>query len=746
MTTISREPLDPVIATLVELFAGSCAFLLQPEPASIMVGWAHLPDQTLRRFGDGDAPAGVAEVVRRVASAPPGVRTAIEGADGRPPILTAPVLWHESQAVLVLIPDVTTSVVGADTAFDICLGLCQRISRDGHTALVRSRLDDLVTDVATVLTGVAANNLQSVLDSTLETVGRFLGIDTCFLRSNDFVERASILVAEWPRRQNVPDPDPLGIVPFESDDPVFSAIELLAAPLLITPSSEQDAYQERVKGATGGPAVSLAMVPLRPGDVTEGVLGFIHFGERDWADAEVRALRVIAGLLAQVLARVEAEDRLHTLAYRDVLTGLPNRRVFLEEIGSRLASDQVRPFALFFLDLDRLKTTNDIFGHAAGDALITASGARLAAGCREGDLVARLGGDEFVLILDGIATAEGARLAAMSILRDLRVPLMIGSHPIYRSASIGAVTSTAGASVDELLRSADMALLEAKSHGGDEVIVFNEVLDRRTRRRQDLELRLSGAIDDAEFVLFYQPEFDLRTRRITGVEALIRWNHPERGLLSAIEFISVVEETNRSRRLGRWVVEQACTQLAAWTTLVADEPIRMRINVSPGEFLAADFMDDLRAAVDRTHVRPRDLCIEITESSVIRDVPAVVSTLGELRDFGVELAIDDFGTGHSSLVQLKDLPVDILKIDRSFVIGIETDPGAAAIVTAIVGLARSFGLDTVAEGVETEEAARILVDLGCIRAQGYLMSPAVPAARMTQLLRDDRAIVMASLV
>lgn len=743
--TISREPLDPVLATLVQRFPGSQALLVQPEPATILAGWINEPGGTLRRFNDGQAPGGIADLARALVAGPPTPPpTCRTGSTGEQTTRTAPVRGHETHAVLVLMTDPATPAADAATAFDICLAICERISSDGHTALVRSRLDDLVTDVATVLTGAAAHNLQVVLESTLKTVGQFLGIDTCFLRRNDFDERASILVAEWPRRQNVPDPDPLGVVPFESDDPVFSAIELLDAPLLITPSSAQNRYQERVQMATGGPAVSLAMVPLRPDDVTEGVLGFIHFGEREWSDAEVRALRVIAGLLSQVLARVEAEDRLHTLAYRDVLTGLPNRRVFLEEIGSRLESETFRPFALFFLDLDRLKTTNDLFGHPAGDALITASGERLAAGCREGDLVARLGGDEFVLILDGIETAEGARLAAMSILRDLRVPLMIGSHPIYRSASIGAVTSAAGASVDELLRSADMALLEAKSHGGDEVIVFNEALDRRTRRRQDLELRLSGAIDDGEFELFYQPEFDLRTRRITGVEALVRWNHPERGLLSAGEFIYVAEETNRSRRLGRWVIDQACAQLAAWTALVAHEPIRMLVNVSPGEFLAADFMDDLRTAVAKSQVRPSDLCIEITESSVIRDVPAVVSTLGELRDFGVELAIDDFGTGHSSLVQLKDLPVDILKIDRSFVIGIENDPGAQAIVTAIVGLARSFGLYTVAEGVETEAAARILVEFGCIRAQGYLISPAVPAARMTQLLRDDRAVILAN--
>jgi len=737
--TFSREPLDPVLATMVERLPGSQALLVRPEPATLLAGWVHMAGGIVQRFTDGQSSAGIADLAAVLAAGPPPPGYHF-GVSADQTILTAPVDGHEQGAVLVLMTDATTPPAEAAAAFDFCLQICGRISRDGHTALVRSRLDDLVTEVAKDLTGVAAHNLQTALESTLETVGGFLGIDTCFLRRHDFDQRASILVAEWPQRLIVPDPDPLGVVPFDSDDPVFSAIEMLHEPLLITPSSDEDRYQERIQGATGGPAVSLAMVPLRPSGQTEGVLGFIHFGEREWPDTEVRALRVIAGLLSQVLARVDAEDRLHTLAYRDVLTGLPNRRVFLEEIGNRLEAETFRPFALFFLDLDRLKTTNDIFGHAAGDALITASGARLAAGCRDGDLVARLGGDEFVLILDGIETAEGAQLAATSILRDLRVPLIIDSHPIYRSASIGAVTGSAGASVDELLRSADMALLEAKSHGGDEVIVFNEVLDRRTRRRQDLELRLSGAIDDGEFELFYQPEFDLRTRRITGCEALVRWNHPERGLLTASEFIAVVEETNRSRRLGRWVIEQGCAQLAEWTELIAHEPIRMRLNVSPGEFLAADFMDDLRSAVEKSNVRPTDLCIEITESSVIRDIPAVVSTLDELRKFGIELAIDDFGTGHSSLVQLKDLPVDILKIDRSFVMRIENDADAQAIVAAIVGLARSFALHTVAEGVETEAAARLLIQLGCIRAQGYLVSPAVTGARMTQLLRDDRAV------
>lgn len=740
MLLVKDELLDGVLQSLVQQVDGPLAAIVRRTPLSVLAGCSRDGGQVRAWLTELDAPSELVGFCHALFANDDVGSDVRHGSYGDWQLLGGPISWHSTDAVLILVADPATPLVVCTTALESCLDICDRLSKVAHASVERYRLDDLVTDIATVLTGVSGHQLQTVLDSTLETICRMLGIDTCFLRRNDLEQRASILIAEWPRRQHVPDPDPLRTVPFDSDDPVFSSLETLAAPVLITPSSAQNRYQERIQVAIGGPAVSLAMVPLRPSDVTEGVLGFIHFGERAWTDAEIRALRVIAGLLAQVLARVDAEDRLHTLAYRDVLTGLPNRRVFLEEIANRLATTSTQPFTLLVVDLDRLKTTNDTFGHTAGDALITASAQRLSTACGKTDLVARLDGDEFVLILDSVTTAEAACHAATTILGDLRVPLMIGAQPIQRSASIGAVTSWQGASVHELMRSADMALLEAKSHGGDEVVIFDDILDQRTRRRGDLELRLGGAIDDGEFELFYQPEFDLRTRRITGVEALIRWNHPERGLLSADEFIPVAEQTNRIRRLGRWVTWQACTQLANWAHLSRENPIRMAVNVSPGEFLAVDFVDDLRAAIGATGIQPRSLCLEITESSVIRDIRTVVSTLHELRTLGVELAIDDFGTGHSSLAQLKDLPVDVLKIDRSFAMGIETDPSERAIVTGILGLAQSFNLDTVVEGVETEAAARILVDLGCIRAQGYLMAPAVSAASMTELLHNDRTL------
>ena len=723
---------ETVVSPLMDLFPSLEMLVFDDSGDRVLTWWYH--DGTAVRPGDVPAPAAVVSLCRAELA-----RAAVAPSDepAGSGVAIAQIPWGSGTATLAMAsPERTMTDVERSGFRLFCEVATRRVDIEDAAAIGRSRLDDLVTEVATGLTGVSIADLQDTLDRTLELVGRFLRIDTCFLRRNDFEARVSRLVSEWPRRENLPDPDPLGVVPFDTDDPVFASIEQLASPLVITPSSsKEDRYQERVHDATGLPEVSLAMVPLRPGTVTEGVLGFIHFGDRAWPEDEVSALRVIAGLLAQVLARVDAEEQLHTLAYRDVLTGLPNRREFLEELERRLDRTVEHPFTLAILDLDRLKTMNDIFGHAAGDDLIRASARRLAAACGEHDMVARLGGDEFVLILDGIDSPESARRAAMSILTDLRVPLTIGNVPVHRSASIGAAVSGHGPrSIDDLMRSADMALLEAKSRGGDEAVIFNEVLEHRTRRRDDLELRLGGAIEAEEFELYYQPEFDLESREITGVEALVRWNHPFRGVLTAAEFIPVAEETNRSRRLGRWILQQACRQRALWSDVLADRPFNVRVNTSPGDFLAADFLDELVAQLSLNGLQAADLCLEITESSVIRDLPVVVARLHALRALGVELAIDDFGTGHSSLAQLKSLPVDTLKIDRSFVISIERDRSDRAIVAGIVGLANSFGLETVVEGVETEEAAGILLGLGCRRAQGWLVSPAMPADKVTAML------------
>jgi diguanylate cyclase (GGDEF)-like protein len=731
-----RQTLDPVLAPLTERWPDTRVLVLDREAGALLAWWPRRHDDYDSAAGADRPPADVVAACREVVlTGQVGCRPLITLVGSRE-VCAARMRWGDEDAIVALVrPNPSPP---ASELFELAVEVCDRLMTQASAPAARTRLDDLVTDVATALAGVTATALSASLDEVVEMAGRFFAVDTCFLRRHDFEAKASVLVAEWPARRDVVDPDPLGVVPFEVDDPVFGAIETLDAPLVILPSSDAKEYQQRVFAGSGVPKVSLAMVPLRSSEQTVGVLGFIHFGERAWSDSEVRALRAIAGLITQVLARVDAEQQLHHLAFRDALTGLANRRAFLEDIQSRLDDPDRCDFALAFVDLDRLKTMNDILGHAVGDAMLVASGTRMAAAVGPNDLVARLGGDEFVVVFDGIESAEVATAEAERLLAELRRPVPIGISPLHRSASIGVVLAGEGkTSADELLRAADVALLQAKSNGGDRVVVFNEVLQRRSMQRADLELRLENAISEGELELFFQPEFDLRSRQILAAEALVRWRHPERGLLDASEFIGVVEETNGSRRLGRWVQEHACRQLAEWSELVAGRPFVMRINVTPAEFLAADFVDDFRATLARHRVRPQQICMEITEGAVMRDVPGVVAALRMLRRDGVLLAIDDFGTGHSSLAQLKNLPVDVLKIDASFVAGLEEGRGGRAIVSGVVGLARSLGLQTVVEGVETEAEAATLLELGCRRAQGYLVAPAVPAHEFVKILTSS---------
>ncbi|SEF15918.1 putative bifunctional diguanylate cyclase/phosphodiesterase [Jiangella alba] len=615
--------------------------------------------------------------------------------------------------------------------------LCTAVMEAGEITDQHGRLDALVTYVAAELMGVTARDLAETLFRVISELGRYFGADTCFLRHNDPGLQASVLVDEWPRRVDVPDPDPLGIVPWDTDDPIFSMVRDQREPFITRPADGQLGYQERVRAGSGVPEVSLATVPLIHDDTTRGVLGLIHFGDRIWTRPEVRALRAIASLLVQLDARVAAEESLHHHAYHDELTGLWNRRAFVEDLNAVLEADPRAPLAVLFADMDRLKTVNDVLGHTVGDSFIQAVAERLRDSVRPNDVVARLAGDEFVIVLHEIGSTSAAERAARRILDRVAEPLEVGGHAISRSASIGVVVNgDMPSTVDELLGNADVALLEAKERGGDSVVVFNDDLRSKLLVRADLELRLRSAISNNEMRLYFQPEFDLRDGRMTGVEALVRWQHPERGLLAADAFISVVEEINLSAELGRWVLEEACRQLAAWKRTSPVPPPLVRVNISAGELISADFVGFVATLLSRYGLAPAELGIEITESTVMREIDDVQTTLNGLRGLGVTLAIDDFGTGYSSLAQLKQLPVDILKIDRSFVSALAESSGDRAIVAAIVRLAEAFNLTTVAEGVEDPAAVTTLLDLGCYRAQGFFMSKPLPAQVVLEQARN----------
>jgi diguanylate cyclase (GGDEF)-like protein len=483
--------------------------------------------------------------------------------------------------------------------------------------------------------------------------------------------------------------------------------------------------------------VSSATVPLMSRDITTGVLGFIKYGDREWTQAEVNALKAIAALLAQMQARIAAEERLRYLAYHDELTGLSNRRALLDHLTKRLSPGEHGPVAVLFLDLDRLKAMNDFLGHAAGDQFLQSVATRLQTQRCPGDLVARLGGDEFVVVLGPPTGSAEAECVAVSVQKLVNEPVRLDGEEVSRRVSIGVAVAHPGhCTVSGLLGQADQAVMSAKAQGGNGIVAFTEEMRAQNEVRTDIELHLRGAIHDDALVLHYQPEIDLRTGELLGAEALVRWNHPTRGLLQPDSFIGVAEATNLAGELGRWVLSTACAQLSKWQKEFSDLNLCLRINVSPAQLITLDFVTDVAQSLEKHSIDGRYLSLEITEHAVVGDIDRTLETLRRLKEIGVRVAIDDFGTGYSSLAQLKALPVDALKIDQSFVQDLGSNRDDLAIVRSIVSLAASFGLDTVAEGVATEIAARTLVELGCFRAQGYLISVPVPAEELLPMLHS----------
>lgn len=601
----------------------------------------------------------------------------------------------------------------------------------------RRTLDSLVTEVASELMGVDATTMVIATERVLGLMVDYFDVDFSYLRHTDRARRATVLVAEWPRRIDIPDPDPLAVIYFESADSVFQALEYATDPFLITP--EDTDYQETIGRASGLSNVSSAAVPLLSRGQSTGVLGFVKKGDRSWSSRELNVLKAIAALFAQLQARVVAEERLRYIAMHDDLTGLANRRALLEHMEQRLQPGSPGPVATFFLDLDRLKALNDFLGHSAGDNFIRTLSVRLRQNLRAADMIARLGGDEFVIVPAQPMDAVTAELEASRLQELIGQRVSVGGESVSRAASIGVAVGIPGeTTVSDVLRRADHALLSAKSGGGNGVAVFTDAMRAQFELQDDVELNLRSAVSDGSLVLHYQPEVDLRTGRIVAVEALVRWQHPTRGLLPPAAFVEVAEATNLAGELGRWVIRSACTQYAQWRRqgLLAEGLIR--INVSPVQLVSLDFVESVEGILDRFGISGSSVCLEITEHVVVQDLARTQVTVQGLKRMGVQIAIDDFGTGYSSLSHLKALPVDAVKIDRGFVQRLGASADDLAIVKSIVGLAGSFGLGVVGEGVETAVAARTLVGLGCYRAQGFLIARPMPAAEVKPHLAAGR--------
>jgi diguanylate cyclase (GGDEF)-like protein/PAS domain S-box-containing protein len=465
-------------------------------------------------------------------------------------------------------------------------------------------------------------------------------------------------------------------------------------------------------------------------------------GEWRWIEVGVTNLLddpSVCGIVANqrdITERRAFQEQLTHQAYHDALTKLPNRALFQSRLDVALAraSRRQNTIAVLFVDLDRFKVINDSLGHETGDELLVAVAERLSHAVRGEDTVARMSGDEFTVLLEEVEDETEAARVARRIIDDIRQPIDLGGHQVFVGASVGIALSHNGEDrAEDLLRDADLAMYRAKERGRSRYEVFETTMGARARLRLDLEAELRRALDNDELVLHYQPEVSLVSGRIVGTEALVRWEHPERGLLMPDEFIPVAEETGLILALGRQVLERACRQAEQWQQkFPTDPPRRMSVNISGRQL--PTLLSDVRRVLDRTGLDPQSVVLEIIESVVMDDPEAAIPTFKALRELGVSLAIDDFGTGYSSLSWLKHFPISTLKLDKSFVQGLGVDEADRAIAQSVLTMAECLDVSVTAEGVETAEQALELVRLGCRHGQGYHFARPQPPADLEHLL------------
>lgn len=437
--------------------------------------------------------------------------------------------------------------------------------------------------------------------------------------------------------------------------------------------------------------------------------------------------------------RIELQEQLQRQATHDPLTGLPNRAMLFERIhraSGKLGSEPDHHMALLFIDLDHFKAINDNLGHSVGDTLLGAISRRVRTVVRPGDVVGRFGGDEFVVLCEEVESLDAATAVAGRIASTLEAPFKVDGHDIHVGVSIGIAFADEAADAEAILRDADAAMYRAKSGGRGQWVVFDEELRRTAVAREQIEADLRSSRYGESMELHYQPIVDCSTQRVNGVEALLRW-HRNGELVFPGVFMQVAEETGLITSIGEWVIGEACDQLASWKQRSGWSGLRVSVNVSARQIQRPGFAAMVKATMDDAGVDPGSLCIEITETVLVGDEVNAAEVLEELRALGVSVAIDDFGTGYSSLTYLHRLPVDIVKLDRSFVEGICADGPKRAIVEAVVNLSEALGLSSVAEGVETTQELDVLRTLGCTSAQGNLISPALTVAALEQLMTPD---------
>ena len=487
---------------------------------------------------------------------------------------------------------------------------------------------------------------------------------------------------------------------------------------------------------------AMLIAPFRQGHKLRGVITHeFQGGVREWTRDEASFASSLADFVALAMTasdRREAEDKLREMANYDRLTGLPNRSLFMDRLAQGLAKARraKQRVALLFIDVDRFKSINDSLGHHAGDLVLRSIGKRLLACVRASDTVARLGGDEFTVILENCQDAEYISMVCERILSAVVEPISLGQTDVNLTCSIGiSLFPGDGADGDLLLQNADSAMYKAKERGRNNYQFFTQDMHARAMLHLSRENALRKALQRTEMVLHYQPQFDVKRGGVVGLEALVRWQDPELGLIWPGEFIPLAEETGLIVPLGQWVLEEACRRAKRWYDGAKGRPFHIAVNLSVRQFGMKDLVDVVRGALQASGLPPQALQLEITESVIMQEVENNIGVLEQLKVLGVRLALDDFGTGHSSLLYLKRLPFDVLKIDREFVDQINKSQYDAALANTIISLGESLKLKVIAEGVETVAQMQRLLEQGCHTMQGYLFSPALEESDIDRLLQ-----------
>ena len=507
-------------------------------------------------------------------------------------------------------------------------------------------------------------------------------------------------------------------------------------PIVVDDWHTENRFRESKLQADAGMRSAVTVLIKAKGD-PYGVLGVGSRTPRNFTQDDVSFMQSIANVLANAIERRRTEERTQHEALHDPLTGLPNRNLFLDRLQHALsvAARRENSIAVLFLDLDQFKLVNDSLGHAAGDELLGAVAPRIEQALRPGDTVARFGGDEFAVLAEDIGSERGATRIAERIAEALSRPFVLRDREHFVSASVGIAIGSGNEAPEALIRDADSALYRAKERGRGGYEIFDEVMRSRMIEHMQVENDLRRALQREELELHYQPVIKLSDGSVVALEALLRWNHPERGLVRPVGFIPVAEESRLIVPIGRWVIEQACRQAAAWQELHPDSaPVSVTVNLSARQIADPDLLSHIEGSVRANRIDPSSLWLELTETTLLDDTSFVERTLESLKGLGVRLVLDDFGVGFSSLGSLKRLPLSMIKLDRTFLENLSEGSHDAAIVRAVNEMADTIGIGVVAEGIETHEQVRMASALGCGFAQGFHFSEPVPVGQVERLL------------